>query len=125
MSQKYRAWRLGSVGLLTMGMLAPLVTTSTSTATATTPFKVCMGTGGTPGTPWQTGKAPFCRTSPTKRVGRPWCSATQHSPFDFAQQRRGLHPRQVQRGDRGPTARVHGPGDCGQAGRGQDPDHYL
>jgi hypothetical protein len=56
MSQKYRAWRLGSVGLLTMGMLAPLVATSTVTSDAATPFKVCMGTGGTPGTPWQTGQ---------------------------------------------------------------------
>ncbi len=81
MSQKYRAWRLGSVGLLTMGMLAPLVTTSTVTSdAATTPFKVCMGTGGTPGTPWQTGQGTVMQAIAKKEGWSSVILSNQHSP---------------------------------------------
>ena len=64
-----------------MGMLAPLVTTSTVTSdAATTPFKVCMGTGGTPGTPWQTGQGTVMQAIAKKRGGRPSYSATSTPP---------------------------------------------
>ena len=81
MNQQQRALRLLSVGLLTVGTLAPLVTTATTTvAAASTPFKVCMGTGGTPGTPWQTGQGTVMQSIAKKEGWSSVILSNQHSP---------------------------------------------
>ena len=77
MNQQQRALAPAFCGPAHGGTLAPLVTTATTTvAAASTPFKVCMGTGGTPGTPWQTGQGTVMQSIAKKEGGPPSYSAT-------------------------------------------------
>ncbi len=67
--------------LLTLTSLAMVVTTTTTEASATSStFKVCMGTGGTPGTPWQTGQGTVLQDIAHQEGWSSVVLSNQHSP---------------------------------------------
>jgi ABC-type sugar transport system substrate-binding protein len=67
--------------LLTLTSLAMVVgTTDTAASAATSTFKVCMGTAGTPGTPWQTGQGTVLQDIAHQEGWASVVLSNQHSP---------------------------------------------